>query len=66
MNKERLLEDCGIRNTGNVHWNLSVPKLYEEALKNGEGEIVSEGPFVTNTGIHTGRSPNDKFIVKEN
>ncbi|MEC8892469.1 MAG: phosphoenolpyruvate carboxykinase (ATP), partial [Candidatus Poribacteria bacterium] len=65
MNKERLLEDCGIRNTGNVHWNLSVPKLYEEALKNGEGEIVSEGPFVTNTGIHTGRSPNDKFIVKE-
>ena len=40
MNKERLLKDCGIRNIGNVHWNLSVPKLYEEALKNGEGEIL--------------------------
>ena len=66
MNKERLLKDCGIRNVGNVHWNLSVPRLYEEALKNGEGEIVSGGPLVTNTGMHTGRSPNDKFIVKEN
>ena len=66
MNKEHLLKDCGMRNVGNVHWNLSAPRLYEEALKNGEGEIVSGGPFVTNTGIHTGRSPNDKFIVKEN
>ena len=65
MNKERLLKDCGIRNVGNLHWNLSVPRLYEEALKNGEGKIVSGGPFVANTGIHTGRSPNDKFIVKE-
>ena len=48
-----------------VHWNLGVAALYEEAVRRHEGAIAAEGPLVCSTGQHTGRSPNDKFIVKE-
>ena len=59
------LEHLGLKNLGNVHWNLSTPTLYEEVVKGREGWIVHLGPLVAHTGHHTGRSPNDKFIVKE-
>jgi phosphoenolpyruvate carboxykinase (ATP) len=55
----------GIVNLERVHWNLSVPALYEEAVRRREGLIAREGPIVCRTGQHTGRSPNDKFIVQE-
>jgi phosphoenolpyruvate carboxykinase (ATP) len=45
--------------------NLSVPELYEDAVRAGEGVIAAEGPLVVRTGRHTGRSPEDKFIVRE-
>ena len=45
--------------------NLSTPELYEDAIRAGEGLIASEGPLVVRTGHHTGRSPEDKFIVRE-
>jgi phosphoenolpyruvate carboxykinase (ATP) len=45
--------------------NLSVPVLYEEAIRNREGEVAAMGPLVVNTGKFTGRSPNDKFFVQE-
>lgn len=48
-----------------VYWNLSAPSLYEEAVRRGEGVIAADGPLVCRTGQHTGRSPNDKFIVRE-
>ena len=48
-----------------AHWNLGVAALYEEAVRRHEGAIASEGPLVCSTGQHTGRSPNDKFIVRE-
>jgi phosphoenolpyruvate carboxykinase (ATP) len=59
------LEVHGIRNVGRVYWNLSVPALYEEAVRRHEGLISAGGPLVCRTGQHTGRSPNDKFIVRE-
>jgi phosphoenolpyruvate carboxykinase (ATP) len=59
------LEAVGITDPAKVHWNLSVAALYEEAVRRNEGVIASEGPLVCSTGAHTGRSPNDKFIVKE-
>ena len=59
------LERQGITEPGAVHYNLSVPVLYEHALRRGEGVVAHEGPFVVNTGKYTGRSPNDKFIVDE-
>jgi phosphoenolpyruvate carboxykinase (ATP) len=48
-----------------IHHNLSVPTLYEEALRRNEGGLAPGGALVVDTGKHTGRSPNDKFFVKE-
>jgi phosphoenolpyruvate carboxykinase (ATP) len=59
------LEALGIVRSGHVHWNLSPATLYEEALRRGEAQLAAEGPLVARTGQHTGRSPNDKFVVRE-
>ena len=48
-----------------VHWNLSEAALYEEALRRQEGVLAANGPLACRTGQHTGRSPNDKFVVRE-
>jgi phosphoenolpyruvate carboxykinase (ATP) len=45
--------------------NLSVAETYEHAIANGEGEITAPGAFNAVTSPHTGRSPLDKFIVRE-
>jgi len=59
------LETHGIVNVDQVHWNLPTAALYEEAVRRHEGLLGQEGPLVVGTGHHTGRSPNDKFIVDE-
>ncbi|MCA9971688.1 MAG: phosphoenolpyruvate carboxykinase (ATP) [Anaerolineales bacterium] len=59
------VENHGIRNPGTVYWNLTTPMLYEQAVRRREGTIAHLGPLIVSTGDHTGRSPNDKFIVKE-
>jgi phosphoenolpyruvate carboxykinase (ATP) len=59
------LDEEGILNPARVHRNLSVPALYEEAIRRREGLLAAHGPLVCSTGPHTGRSPNDKFIVRE-
>jgi phosphoenolpyruvate carboxykinase (ATP) len=59
------LEEHGIQNVARVYWNLSVPALYEEAVRRREALMGADGPLVCRTGQHTGRSPNDKFIVRE-
>ena len=48
-----------------VRANLSTAELYEDAIRHGEGLVSAEGPLVVRTGKHTGRSPEDKFIVDE-
>ena len=60
-----VLHKLGLRNLGNVYWNLSSPALYEEVVRRREGWVSHLGPLVVHTGHHTGRSPNDKFIVKD-
>src|SRR5258706_3174915 len=50
---------------GKIVANLSTAALYEAAARDGEGLIAAEGPLVVGTGTHTGRSPKDKFIVRE-
>lgn len=47
-----------------LHFNLSVPKLYEHALRLGEGQIAAGGPLVVRTD-KTGRSPKDRFIIED-
>lgn len=55
----------GIKQAGTVYWNLPPARLYEEAIRRNEATIAAEGPLVAHTGSHTGRSPNDKFVVEE-
>lgn len=59
------LENHGFSDLGTVYWNLVTPALYEHALRNREGTVVHLGPLAVRTGSHTGRSPNDKFVVKD-
>src|SRR5580765_6699590 len=64
VDRARGLEREGIQ-TDRVRWNLSAAVLYEEAVRRQEGVIAAEGPLACRTGLHTGRSPNDKFVVRE-
>ncbi|HEX5725560.1 MAG TPA: phosphoenolpyruvate carboxykinase (ATP) [Longimicrobiaceae bacterium] len=59
------LDNHGIRNPGTVFWNLSPVELVEHAIRRGEGILVDGGPFNAVTAPHTGRSPNDRFVVRE-
>ncbi|UCD57385.1 MAG: phosphoenolpyruvate carboxykinase (ATP) [Candidatus Hydrogenedentota bacterium] len=59
------LDKHGLHNLGTVHWNLPTGALYEEAVRRRDGVIAHLGPLVVRTGHHTGRSPNDRFIVRE-
>jgi phosphoenolpyruvate carboxykinase (ATP) len=59
------LERHSFRNLKAVNWNLSAPALYEEAVRRGEGHVAKNGPLVVLTGIHTGRSAGDKFVVRD-
>jgi phosphoenolpyruvate carboxykinase (ATP) len=59
------LSHHGIKNFKHVYWNLTSGELYEHTVRRDEGRIAHLGPLVVNTGQHTGRSPNDKFIVRE-
>lgn len=59
------LSNHGAENLRLVYWNLSMEALYEESVFRGEGATSLGGPFVVNTGKHTARSANDKFVVRE-
>ena len=59
------LEELGIRNINTVWWNLCTPALYEHALQRHEALLAQSGPLVVRTGQYTGRSPNDKYVVRE-
>jgi phosphoenolpyruvate carboxykinase (ATP) len=74
---EVTVQETGLRNNAHgadkfgltgleaVHWNLNAALLYEHAIRNNEGAIVQGGAFCAETGVHTGRSPKDKFVVAD-
>ena len=55
----------GIETNADIHWNLVTAQLVEAALARGEGRLSADGPLVVETGVHTGRSAQDKFIVRD-
>ena len=59
------LDNHGISNLRMAYWNLPTESLYEEVAFRGEGRITTMGALTVNTGKHTARSANDKFIVQE-
>ena len=56
-------EKFGFSELAALHWNLDAPRLYEQAVINGEASIVQGGALCAETGVHTGRSPKDKHTV---
>ncbi len=59
------LKNQGITHLNRVYWNLPHEALYEEIIFRNEGRIAKHGPLVVNTGKHTARAAQDKFIVHE-
>ena len=58
------LSNQGMVNLRPAYWNLPTEALVEEAIFRNEGRVVMGGPLVAHTGKHTGRSANDKFVVR--
>jgi phosphoenolpyruvate carboxykinase (ATP) len=59
------LDRHGLEPSGSVRWNLSPARLYEEAFAQGDGRLVHMGAISAVTAPHTGRSPNDRFVVRD-
>jgi phosphoenolpyruvate carboxykinase (ATP) len=59
------LAEQGISTSASLLWNLGTPQLVEQAVARGEGLLAKDGPLVVKTGKHTGRSAQDKFIVRD-
>src|SRR5262245_50257385 len=53
----------GFKDLKAVRWNFTAPALYEHAIANREAQVVQGGALAAETGVHTGRSPKDKFVV---
>lgn len=65
INKFDILNQ-GLKNIRKTYWNLPRAKLVELVVKRDEGVVSPDGAIMVNTGAHTGRSPNDKFIANTN
>jgi phosphoenolpyruvate carboxykinase (ATP) len=65
ISSEYGLRNHGLRNLGLEYWNLNTPSLIECIVSRHEGALAQDGVVVVRTGSHTGRAPNDKFIVQD-
>jgi phosphoenolpyruvate carboxykinase (ATP) len=59
------LQNHGLNPTKDVHYNLSPAQLYEASFAKGDGQLVHMGAIAAVTAPHTGRSPNDRFVVRD-
>jgi len=59
------LANIGLKNIQTAYWNLSPTELVEKTLATQEGVLADSGALVIKTGEFTGRSPADRFIVKD-
>jgi phosphoenolpyruvate carboxykinase (ATP) len=60
------IKELGIENAGEIFYNLNYQELFEHEVKKSEGTVTTLGAFTVDTGIFTGRSPKDKYFVKQN
>ncbi|KQV72932.1 phosphoenolpyruvate carboxykinase [Rhizobium sp. Root1220] len=59
------LAKAGFASAKSVRYNFTAASLYEEAIRRGEAELTAHGALRALTGQHTGRSPKDKFVVRD-
>src|SRR5215469_14570522 len=59
------LDHHGLGNVHTAYWNLGSAQLVEQAIVRNEGLLATDGALVVKTGQFTGRSPKDKFIVRD-
>lgn len=62
---EQELRQLGLTGLSAIHANYAPARLYQEALERKEAELSEDGAIVACTGVHTGRSPNDKYVVRD-
>src|SRR6202048_4509644 len=55
----------GLKKLKGVNWNFGAPQLYEHSLRAGEAVLSADGALCADTGVFTGRSPKDKFTVRD-
>ena len=65
MSCDKRLAAIGITEPGALHWNPGRESLVESAIRAGEGMLAAGGALVCRTGKFTGRSPDDKFFVRD-
>ncbi|MBL0234922.1 MAG: phosphoenolpyruvate carboxykinase (ATP) [Chitinophagaceae bacterium] len=61
----KALAKSGLKNAASIHYQLSPEELVQDTLRIGEGVLNNTGALVIRTGEFTGRSPKDKFTVKD-
>ena len=59
------IDTIGLSTKGHVRYNFGAAELTEEAIRRGEARLSAHGALVAETGQHTGRSPRDKFVVRD-
>ena len=64
-NPQANLETLGLKNWNTAHWNLTSEELMEETIQRKQGVLADSGALMVKTGTFTGRSPLDRFIVKD-
>ncbi|MEX6507425.1 phosphoenolpyruvate carboxykinase [Jiella sp. M17.18] len=64
-NPQSGIETTGLSDLASLRWNLSEAELVETAVRRGEGQLTAHGALTVTTGKHTGRSPKDKYIVRD-
>lgn len=55
----------GLKDLAAVYYNFGPAQLYEESIRRGESTLTAQGALMAVTGQHTGRSPKDKFVVRD-
>ena len=64
-NPNATLESLGVKDVKKAYWNLSPEELIEQTISRGQGILADSGALMIKTGEFTGRSPKDRFIVKD-